>query len=838
MSGLADFTHYQAEALIFCLAASIVWAGALLLGARSVERSAPMSSAEKLWTAALLFAVLPSLVAPTLAGFGVSLRAAPEPAVYEAMTVMTTSAEFGDQSAAAPKAALVTTEQAISAAALLYVYGVFLTFFLWAARQGGLRYAVARASCVEDRNLLARIEEWAERLGVRTPAIRRSMHVSSVCICGVARQTILIPEGIEARVSTDDLVLMCAHELAHVRRGDTRLFTATQLARVLFWFNPLVARIASNAELAAEESADALVLEKGVDRRAYAACFVEGLKFAAAKVNGQPALVPSFTPSDRNGRRRRLNSILSPEPRRKTPLATRLMLSAAASTVALVAVGQAALAVNPESAGERRTAIKELPLIGDFTKGFDETNEVVRRGDAHNGLDIQAPKGAKIFAPGDGVVVEATDRYRGEPAWGKVVVIDHGHGVVTRYAHLDSYKVRKGERVKTGDVVAAVGATGKVTGPHLHFETLRDGEVVDPASLITAAPVPADAPEPAAAPAPVEAADPAAPAFAPSPVESARPAQAVRFSFNLLPADKQTRAPSAPPRAAAMPFSHFKMVSPVIPGAPMPDLNGFAFNEGGEFTFADGTYTTDLMFDDIEQRLLGALDGDGATQYNLSFSDGEKTWRFSSDEPMTAEKRAELRRALKEMKKRRAKDREHAREMAEHARERARHERGMRRDHDAEMAREAAREARANVNAEAYAWNWSDEDIKEIRRQVALSKREALEAQRDAIEGAAEGLDQSVAESLEEAISDLEDAELDLEEEDLSAAEMREARRSIAEARRELEQGRRDHERAIDEARRELERERAQIERELDRLDGLEYDRDFDVDRDFDPDAE
>ncbi|MEZ5914637.1 MAG: M23/M56 family metallopeptidase [Parvularculaceae bacterium] len=541
MSGLLEFNAYQGEALLICLAASLVWAGMLLVGARGLERAAPMTSAEKLWTSALLFAVLPSLVAPTLAALGVSLRPMPEAVALEAAPQMTyvesSTAGAPAQPAQAP---LVTTAQLIGGAALLYVYGAVLAFFLWAGRQACLQYAVARAQLIEDWDLYDRIEDWAERLEVRMPTIRRSRHVSSVCITGVARQTILVPEGIETRIGSDDLVLMCAHELAHVRRGDTRLFTATQLARVLFWFNPLVGRIARNAELAAEESADALVLDKGVDRRAYAACFVEGLKFAASKMNMQPALAPSFTPADPGGRRRRLNAILSPQAPKKTPLATRLLLSAAASTVALAAFGQAALAVDPESAGTQNSLLQNLPLVGEISQEFGDRRETAGVDDAsaHSGVDIKAPMGAKIFAPGDGVVVEATSRYKGSTDWGKVVVIDHGHGFVTRFAHLDAYRVKKGDRVKAGEMIATVGVTGKTTGPHLHFETLRDGEPVDPANVIAAAPVaePAAEPHPAAEP---------KPAAAQKPAGVARPSRTLRYSYKFAPAGEIPARPAS-----------------------------------------------------------------------------------------------------------------------------------------------------------------------------------------------------------------------------------------------------------------------------------------------------
>lgn len=813
MSGLIEFSHYQAEALLICLAGSLVWASVLFLGARGLERSAAMTSAEKLWTAALLFAVLPSLAAPTLAAFGVSLRPAPAPVEFESLRMVATAAAPLQEAAAADKPALVTAEQAIGASALLYVYGVFLAFFLWAARQAGLQYAVARAETVRDGALLDRIEDWAERLRVPMPAIRRSRHVSSVCITGVIRQTVLIPHGIEARVSSDDLVLMCAHELAHVRRGDTRLFTATQLARVLFWFNPLVARIAAHAELAAEESADALVLQKGVDRRAYAACFVEGLKFAAYKMNAQPALAPSFTPPDRHGRRRRLNSILAPEPARKAPLARRLMLSAAASSVALVAVGQAALAVDPESAGERRSTLRNLPLIGDITMGFGERSADIRNGAAHDGVDIKAPKGAKVFAPGDGVVVEATDLYNGSPAWGKVVVIDHGHGLVTRYAHLDSYRVKRGQRVKTGDVIAAVGATGKVTGPHLHFETLRDGEAVDPADVVALAPDAPDAAVPPEAPAPFD----VEPAVAPF---DAEPTVA---PFDAEPAEAPTPAASPAPAAHPAPeaagvrefgrfenFRDFKLINPVIAGTPLIAPRGFSPGDGTAFAFGGGEPIT-LMIDDMEERLLGAIDGEVAGSYDLTFRSGDKVYRFSSSEPMTAEKRAEMREALKEMRKQGDKARKDAAKLRAEA---EKHREAWR----AEMARvraEASDEARRDAER---GFALSAEDLANIRRETRLSRREELETQREALEDARADLENEFEIDIEDALADLDDAESDLDDADLSREERAAARASLREQRRQLQQDGEVHKRAIESARRQIEVEIERVDRALETL--------------------
>lgn len=799
MSGLIEITQYQAEALITCLGASILWAGALFIGARGLERSNASASGERLWTAALLFAVLPSLAAPMLAAFGISLRPAPEPVIVETIRSSGSFATvFAPGVEAAAKPEIVTAEQMIGAAAIIYVYGVALTLFLWAARQAGLRYAVACAEPVADRAFLDRIERWAERLEVRVPDIRRSRHVSSVCIIGVFRQTVLIPRGIDARVSSEDLVLMCAHELAHVRRGDTRLFTATQLARVLFWFNPLVDRIAAHAELAAEERADALVLANGVDRRAYAACFVEGLKFAAWKMVAPPALAPSFTPADRGGRRRRLNSILSPAPERRTPLATRLMLSAATSAVALAALGQAAFAVDPESAGDRRRALSMLPLVGDITLAFGEKSVDAsgKEGPAHDGLDIKAPKGAKVFAPGDGVIVEATDRYRGQPAWGKVVVIDHGHGLETRYAHLDSYHVRKGDLVKAGDVIAAVGATGKVTGPHLHFETLQDGKPVDPEDTIALA-TPKDFG--AAEPFELRAAE-------------AAPGKPPRGNVGL-PAT-QAGAPAAPALAAVPPAPNVHPAPKVSP-APRVEPHVLLKNDHGAFAFSGHPDAALFIAEDMEKRLLGALNGENVGSYNLSFRNGDKVYHFSSDQPMTAEMRAELREALKDMKR---------------ERERAMDEAGRLRDESREQTKRAYREAKrfAKDNG-ALAFNFNAENGKENAWGYELLDRAAIEAQREALEEAAADLHEAIGEdAFDNALADLDNAESSLDVANdlsgidnlrLSSKELKDARAAISEARRQLERDREVHMRAFEDAQRGLEAERERLDLMLDEID-------------------
>jgi len=95
----------------------------------------------------------------------------------------------------------------------------------------------------------------------------------------------------------------------------------------------------------------------------------------------------------------------------------------------------------------------------------------------HEGVDFSAPPGTEIYATGDGVVI-TSERSKG--GYGNQIIIDHGFGYKTMYAHLQSFKVRAGERVKRGQVIGTIGSTGKSTSPHLHYEVWKSNQAVNP----------------------------------------------------------------------------------------------------------------------------------------------------------------------------------------------------------------------------------------------------------------------------------------------------------------------------------------------------------------------
>jgi len=113
-----------------------------------------------------------------------------------------------------------------------------------------------------------------------------------------------------------------------------------------------------------------------------------------------------------------------------------------------------------------------------LTSGFGyRLDPILRTPRMHNGVDYSMPIGSKVYATGDGTVTKVETKFSGK---GKFIEIDHGCGMKTRYAHLNDFNVRRGQKVKRGELIGYSGNTGKSTGPHLHYEVLVNGGHVNP----------------------------------------------------------------------------------------------------------------------------------------------------------------------------------------------------------------------------------------------------------------------------------------------------------------------------------------------------------------------
>ena len=121
------------------------------------------------------------------------------------------------------------------------------------------------------------------------------------------------------------------------------------------------------------------------------------------------------------------------------------------------------------------------PMEGIFTSGFGNRKNPFGKGTEFlEGIDIANKTGTKIHAAGDGVVTFVGTK----SGWGRMVLINHGYGYVSLYAHCSSISVVEGQAVSRGDIIASCGSTGRTTGPHLHFGIQLRGKFIDPMKVL------------------------------------------------------------------------------------------------------------------------------------------------------------------------------------------------------------------------------------------------------------------------------------------------------------------------------------------------------------------
>ncbi|MFH1700474.1 MAG: M23 family metallopeptidase [Candidatus Zixiibacteriota bacterium] len=122
-----------------------------------------------------------------------------------------------------------------------------------------------------------------------------------------------------------------------------------------------------------------------------------------------------------------------------------------------------------------------MPTRGHFSSGYGTRNDpFTGLKEFHPGLDISNGNGTPIYATANGKI--SAVRING--GLGKMISIDHGYGFKTRYGHMSDYKVKVGQRVKRGEIIGLMGSTGYTTGPHLHYEVIKNGKHINPYKFI------------------------------------------------------------------------------------------------------------------------------------------------------------------------------------------------------------------------------------------------------------------------------------------------------------------------------------------------------------------
>jgi murein DD-endopeptidase MepM/ murein hydrolase activator NlpD len=160
--------------------------------------------------------------------------------------------------------------------------------------------------------------------------------------------------------------------------------------------------------------------------------------------------------------------------------------SVAPATSAARALGQSLPGGRSEAGPAVETSATVLPVAGEISSPFGmRSDPFTGEPRFHAGIDLAAPRGSQIRAIADGEVVYSGWRRGGS---GRVVEVRHADGLVTSYAHAERTLVRAGQHVVAGAVLGTVGSSGRANGPHLHFAALRDGQAIDPSTLLEQGP--------------------------------------------------------------------------------------------------------------------------------------------------------------------------------------------------------------------------------------------------------------------------------------------------------------------------------------------------------------
>ncbi len=284
--------------------------------------------------------------------------------------------------------------------------------------------------------------------------------------------TVVLSREFAASVSPEQVALTIAHERAHIRRRDPHYYALLAWIVVVFWFNPFLRAQTCRCRLAAELACDAAVIAAAPSmRKVYAATIVAALQHAAGDVLAcAPAAI---SPRNLGDHGMRIGEIMSPSPRRGKRWA-------AFAFAAALAIPAGALQLAYAQAAAGKQPFMMLPLSGRISSGYGDTHPFFGKPRFHDAVDIVAKEGTPVVAPAAGRVVQANAH---DGNYGETLEIDHGDGLVTRYAHLQSIEVVIGQQVVAGQLIARVGNTGISTGPHLHLQVLRNGKSINPSEV-------------------------------------------------------------------------------------------------------------------------------------------------------------------------------------------------------------------------------------------------------------------------------------------------------------------------------------------------------------------
>ncbi|MDK2598185.1 M23/M56 family metallopeptidase [Pseudoalteromonas obscura] len=293
-------------------------------------------------------------------------------------------------------------------------------------------------------------------------------------VFGITNCKIVLPNYFSKLDSEQQYSLLC-HEVTHIRNKDHLALVAWSILGCILWFNPFVKRMEKSFVHALELRCDQFtVTHFELNKKHYAATLVTALKHSVNTHSFASAANFSSGALSLADYKLRLQEIIQPQSNKPVYLIILLLLLT--TLLGLVNIKAApALHVN--------TSHWHNPLDNFWVSSHYGHISEFRNSKAHGGIDLVAPVGAPVMAVSSGTVVIA-DAKTLPSRYGNVVLVQHENGYQSLYAHLDTIEVERGTRIQGGGKVGTLGATGRVTGAHLHFELLYQEQRINPLAIL------------------------------------------------------------------------------------------------------------------------------------------------------------------------------------------------------------------------------------------------------------------------------------------------------------------------------------------------------------------
>jgi murein DD-endopeptidase MepM/ murein hydrolase activator NlpD len=338
---------------------------------------------------------------------------------------------------------------------------------------------VSIASPITDLSILTPQQQ--EFIATKNIHVLTTVQRVSPFVFGFFRVKLLLPRYVFT-MPEQQRFLLIEHELMHIKRQDPKAVILFRLCACLFYFNPFIRYLEKRFLQTMELNCDNAILANAPENKlSYARALIASLKLGNSTLEGNVITYfssPQLTKSDLEDR---IKAAMATQKSNQYGLLHRLIL-----VVMALCTSSLALAAKPFLSiqdFDKNHLLGIAPVLGGrISSDYNKINDF-RGNKRHKAIDFTAPIGTDVVASFSGRVIIADDITLHQN-FGNVVLIEHKDQIQSLYAHLNDFTVESGQYIFAGEKIGTVGVTGRVTGPHLHFEVLEEGKHTDPSQYI------------------------------------------------------------------------------------------------------------------------------------------------------------------------------------------------------------------------------------------------------------------------------------------------------------------------------------------------------------------